>query len=227
MELPSLGQLLGRPARVTLARAGGAGAPPIRVHGVVHSVQTDQLTLAVTEAWPIAGLPERASLEVIMPDGLISFDSEVTQPGGAHDRLVVLISVPEGLRWVQRREHVRLSVQIPCRVVIEPAGLSTGPLPGTIQNLSAGGLALATAAPLTVGDRCSVHLPAILRIADPLSAEVYRVEAAGPDGHLAAMRFLPHSPAQQAALGKLLHDLRSGRAEGLSPLHPPEGASHS
>lgn len=168
---------------------------------------------------------QRVRCQLAAPSGFYEFDSVVLGREGGRVPVTVL-SMPRSYERVQRRNFVRLDVQVPVRYAVMPPGTSGRPLvppPGPIiatrtADLSGGGVALYTPQPLLDGAILDMWIALPEGEEIHATGQVMRVGDRGPDGsQIAGVRFIGLTERDRNAVIRFIfREQRERRRRGLT-----------
>lgn len=182
-------------------------------HTVVQDVAGERLALLGPESGELRdALRPGREVEVTYHDRQAMYRSRYRVEGWQTGPVpLVWLSGPREAVRVQRRQHVRLDVDLP--VTVE---LAEGPVAGRTLDLSAGGLAAAFRAELPVGDRCPVVLS--LPDGEVRGTAVVLRRLARPEGSppAYALQFVSLGEREREAIYRFLfHEMRLRQQKGL------------
>ncbi len=145
----------------------------------------------------------RLELEYANPGGRVRLKGRVTQSEGGKEGVQLRIEAPELIEVVQERRHVRVAAECPIAL---RAGVLDDPLIARTLDLSAGGLLLADADDLDIGEQLEFQL-GITPGTPPVTGvvEVVRTDAGGNVG----VHFTSITPAERWRLIRFTLDCQS------------------
>lgn len=189
-QVQLVSQCAGRPARISFFTPGMAQLLA-RVFGGIEDVALHHAILVECngEVGPLpAGCP--AVVEVVNQGELTILHTTVVGTESAHE---LVLTWPTEVRTQSRRQHPRVDVEIPLHFIAE--GVLTAQQ-GTIQNLSAGGLAFTTQEPVPVGSEVTIAFGLGSRCYfNSIQASVVRCTALTQGGYQIGARFVDLHPA--------------------------------
>jgi hypothetical protein len=170
----------GRPL-VLVTRSG----PLLRIRGQLFIVDRDFMTVTIDEAHGSAPEPDMVlGAAIFAARGVYRFVTSVVmyRPGRPSP---LLITPPDSLEFIDRRSDPRVTVAFPATCVpvvsAQRSRAEAAGFPGTVVNLSIGGLAVATDQPVSTGQELRVAF--LLPRGDHVVARatIVGVEPPGPD----------------------------------------------
>lgn len=217
MNTVTLPELVGLPARLTLLSVSDRPGftPPLRFHGMITNVSAELMIVDLITA-PASSLKGmRLGIEVLHPDGLLQFQTAVesVQPTG----VTVNAPSPADLQWIQRRQKVRTPIQTGCLLFPVSPLSQAGPWEATTSNLSAGGIAVSTTAPLSPGDHVLIRFAAGTGLPEKaFEAEVLRIDKRAGGSRDLALRFVSLASHDEALICHVVEGINQERNTGHS-----------
>lgn len=199
-------QLQGLPVRLTLVKASQEMcSPAIKLHGTIREAEGDRLIVDLATAFPASMRSGVLEAEVLHPAGLVRFEisNGVEQ---IHAQMIAMRAPATGeIVCIQRRKHLRCSVNLTCRVTPYRAGAKGERFRGVSLNLSTGGVAVAGQTGLAAGDRAYLEFPEESALSwAMILAEVVRVGVDDTGTALVAFRFIDLGSAEMVAITRFV-----------------------
>lgn len=179
-------------------------SPPLHLFGTVASSADNLITVTLEGPVPDSVRSATVSVDILHPDGLLRFQSTMHVDRSNGLQAQVPLSTATTMEWVQRRQHVRASVDLPTHWFHAHYDHPTL-TEARLINLSVGGVAMRTTTAPEPGERIFIDLSPIPRLTvSTVLAEVLRSHRA-PDGmHVVAVRLVDLPAADELTLDRFV-----------------------